>query len=641
MRSFRRANYYNVKAGRQVMRGRAEREMGNAPDNGRRKECGFDLYGDDRVKGAVMRYRMDCNVTMSLSFNPANMVCEGCTKRGKHSLIGKEPMILVATDQNFPATLYSADEKSCIAVMRVEHGTMKEIGFAVADMLDGVEVPMGSIILVGSVSDLDSQGVSGYSEELARTMRILSEKIGNSVQVVAIPPVLLGGVNSPRLVRAIIETEFWAEGLEGSDNSFLSNTRRTVMEKIALHGVGRVEKPREEMHIVPRGVFSKDKVRFRSVGWTNVPVLVSPLSEDSEQDIVECLVKELRNNFGARVSSNLITGRGGVMVGREWEYLMVGGSNCGRLGDVLQKMGRKVTKVTSSGWRPSRKGVEDVVEKLDKLVMQVGKDAIVVFLGLDNGIFYEADEDGERSLPSKDKEGKYHVVGKLEVAGGRQAGNLMDNCVPIWEVVGDRKKAVLSPLVRYFRCTCCEAREHCVNMGMAGYRRGLLADLSDVKDAMLEGCQRAGARNFKVVNPNDLLGLSGSMEEDEVARIMGDDPVHLSEGGYVFLAEKLTAILEDESTAYLGGKREREQPLPEGDVIGSWERKKCSWLFFTVSKGKRESSGKQAGPGKSQGAGAGGSGYTGERERTGYGNRTWSAGDKYGVDKRSSGGYDR
>jgi hypothetical protein len=217
----------------------------------------------------------------------------------------------------------------------------------------------------------------------------------------------------------------------------------------------------------------------------------------------------------------------------------------------------------------------------------------------------------------------------------------MDNCVPIWEVVGDRKKAVLSPLVRYFRCTCCEAREHCVNMGMAGYRRGLLADLADVKDAMLEGCQRAGARNFKVVNPNDLLGLSGSMEEDEVARIMGDDPVHLSEGGYVFLAEKLTAILEDESTAYLGGKREREQPLPEGDVIGSWERKKCSWLFFTVSKGKRESSGKQAGPGKSQGAGAGGSGYTGERERTGYGNRTWSAGDKYGVDKRSSGGYDR
>jgi hypothetical protein len=80
----------------------------------------------------------------------------------------------------------------------------------------------------------------------------------------------------------------------------------------------------------------------------------------------------------------------------------------------------------------------------------------------------------------------------------------MDNCVPIWEVVGDRKKAILSPLVRYFRtfrCTCCEAREHCVNVGMAGYRRGLLADLSDVKDSILEGCERAGVKNFQGAQP--------------------------------------------------------------------------------------------------------------------------------------------
>jgi hypothetical protein len=121
-KKFPPGNYYNVKAGRQVMRRRSEREMGNAPDNGRRKKCGFDLFGDDRVKGAVMRYPMDCNVTMLLSFNPANMVCEGCAKRGKHSRIEKELMILVATDQNFPATLYSTDEKACIAVMRVSTG---------------------------------------------------------------------------------------------------------------------------------------------------------------------------------------------------------------------------------------------------------------------------------------------------------------------------------------------------------------------------------------------------------------------------------------------------------------------------------------------------------------------------------------
>ncbi len=92
---------------------------------------------------------------------------------------------------------------------------MKEIGFAVWDLLDGIELAEGSMILVGSVSDLDSQGVSGYSDELARTIRVLREKLGNHVQVVAMPPVLLGGVNSPRLVRNIIECEYWVERLEG------------------------------------------------------------------------------------------------------------------------------------------------------------------------------------------------------------------------------------------------------------------------------------------------------------------------------------------------------------------------------------------------------------------------------------------
>jgi hypothetical protein len=294
------------------------------------------------------------------------------------------------------------------------------------------------------------------------------------------------------------------------------------------------------------------------VGWTNAPVLVAPLSDVSEMEILQSLFRELRVNFGARISMCLIVSRGGAAMGKKWEYLMIGASNCGRLGDVLAKMGRKVTKVTSPGWRPSRKGVEDVVEKLEKQESKVGTDAIVIFQGLDNGIFYEADDDGERSLPSKDKEGKYHVVGKLEVAGGRQAGSLVDNCVPIWEKVGDRRKAVLSPLVRYFRCSCCKNREHCVNVGMAGYHRGMLADLGDIKEAVQEGCQRAGVKNFKVLNPNDLLGISCSMEEDEVARVMGENPVHLSESGYVLLAERLTAILEDERTAFQGGKgRER------------------------------------------------------------------------------------
>jgi hypothetical protein len=95
----------------------------------------------------------------------------------------------------------------------------------VTDMLDGVALAPGSVILVGSVSDLAKQGVSGYTEEVARTVRILKEKLGPNVQVGILPPILLGGVNSFNLLRGIVEVETWVERLEGGEGALLQKTR--------------------------------------------------------------------------------------------------------------------------------------------------------------------------------------------------------------------------------------------------------------------------------------------------------------------------------------------------------------------------------------------------------------------------------
>jgi hypothetical protein len=95
-------------------------------------------------------------------------------------------------------------------------------------------------------------------------------------------------------------------------------------------------------------------------------------------------------------------------------YMMVGGSNAGRLGDVLEAMGRKVDKACIKGWRPTKTGVKEMVEQLGKKDIS---DSVVIFMGLDNGLYYGEDEDGERTLPKKDKEGKYHVEGQVQLAG--------------------------------------------------------------------------------------------------------------------------------------------------------------------------------------------------------------------------------
>ena len=381
----------------------------------------------------------------------------------------------------------------------------REIGFTVGDMLEGIELPMGSVVLVGSVSDLAGQGVSGYSDELARTLRILKERLGQQVQVAALPPVLLGGVNCPTLVRNIIEIEHWAERLEGGDGLLLRKTRVAVVESMAEQGIGGVSKPEVNFYCMPKGVLTKDKVKYRSIGWVNSPEMVEPLSEKNEKKIVESLVEELRVNFGARLSRHLCLDRESKGGNVQIKYLVVGASNAGRLSDVMARLGKDVVKVTKGGWRPTRQGVEEMVELLEG---KVETDSVVIFLGMDNAMFYEEDDDGERTLPSADKEKKYHIEGRLEVASGRHAKGLVANLGPIWEKVGDVRKVLLSPLVRYFRTKCCAELGHCTNMGLPSFRKNLLSDLSEVNEAMREACLEGGLKRFRVANLNEYLDLS-------------------------------------------------------------------------------------------------------------------------------------
>lgn len=62
------------------------------------------------------------------------------------------PVVIVTSDQNFPPVLFGEDTGACIWVLRIEFGSIREIGFAIGDMVSGILLPEGSVILVGTVS---------------------------------------------------------------------------------------------------------------------------------------------------------------------------------------------------------------------------------------------------------------------------------------------------------------------------------------------------------------------------------------------------------------------------------------------------------------------------------------------------------
>ncbi len=385
----------------------------------------------------------------------------------------------------------------------------------------------------------------GYADELTRTLRIVKDKLGKEVQMAAIPLVLLGGINSYRLLRNIVEAEQWAENLVGGGGVLLKGMREAVKSQITVMGVGKVKRPEENVHTLPKAVEAYEKIRMRVVGWPGMPARAAPLTPEGEGKIMERLVEDLQRNFGVRVSENLCMDRCVAVQTTATVYRMLGGSHCDRLGDTLAVMGKTVVMLTQSGWRPTRQNVENMVEML-------GGEVIVLF-GLDNGNFYE--EDGTRRLPRRDEKGQYHVVGKMVVAAPRQVVSQLKSCREVTDLVGENRKVLVGPGPRYLRTKCCGEQGHCTNFCDGGYRKEMMCDLQDAKEAIVDMCRETGMRSFKVTNPMELMGIRFTTEEGELERLLGDDAVHYAGQGYATMARNLIEMVEGPRRVFQAEKR--------------------------------------------------------------------------------------
>jgi hypothetical protein len=145
------------------------------------------------------------------------------------------------------------------------------------------------------------------------------------------------------------------------------------------------------------------------------------------------------------------------------------------------------------------------------------------------------------------------------------------------------KKLLMAPGVRYFREACCIKEGHCSNMGEGGYRRGMLEDLSKIKEAMVDMCRDTSMRSFKVVGPVELLGIRPGM--DALIGILGNDPVHMAAQGYAKLAGSCVSLAESTMTIFTGEKRGWEEGECKEDKLAmeNFHRRRHEWLYNAVS----------------------------------------------------------
>jgi hypothetical protein len=127
------------------------------------------------------------NQSVSMTFDPNKMTCVIC--KNEHAIVGKKPVTVFFSDQNFCATL-PCHNNDCLSIVRVEDGTLPELINMSVELFGDVRFPEGSAFLYGTASYLSRVGTGIYAKEWL-TVISNAERIWPGVRICPLIPLIL------------------------------------------------------------------------------------------------------------------------------------------------------------------------------------------------------------------------------------------------------------------------------------------------------------------------------------------------------------------------------------------------------------------------------------------------------------------
>jgi hypothetical protein len=220
---------------------------------------------------------------------------------------------------------------------------------------------------------------------------------------------------------------------------------------------------------------------------------------------------------------------------------------------------------------------------LQDVLFESNSRTVIIYQLLDNNVFFEAREDGSRSLPSKNTEDNiYHINGRLEYADHMAIKSLINIITPLLRAGGDCEKIILSPLPRYMK-RCCKDRNHLVNKREDSYASDMGEALADMRDSMKDLIFGKKIRNFKVLSTTMLFMEDVDKAPEKLREFWKDDPVHMTAEGYEELVTAISKVISNATfnrpapgrpgksgghhAGGRGGSRKRSQWVCEDDTV--------------------------------------------------------------------------
>ena len=238
-----------------------------------------------------------------------------------------------------------------------------------------------------------------------------------------------------------------------------------------------------------------------------------------------------------------------------------------RVASELAAVGSEVHDLSVPGWVASKENIKKVADELKDLGL-AGDDCVVVDLW-SNSTYLGSDENGYPIRPTKSAtDGRYHVVGDLQVAHKGVFQRIYLDCMPIFDSVNQAQVIVVLPFPRYIAGKCCSNDDHMTNFGTADYLDEI-GKSADLVKAATAGLVSLGKN--KVFSLPDML--ANTDPHRTAAEILEDpsswaDPVHLARVHYAAVAGALLNIKAEADAEASPPKRARlesvvaSQPMP-------------------------------------------------------------------------------
>jgi len=445
----------------------------------------------------------------------------------------------------------------------VEDGTLSDILSSFRKTIGKVKLPVGSVILISSLSHLARVGTAAYAADLQATLCTIEEDYGNRVRAVHGIPVLAENIEDLSTVRAMWDTLDWLDSIDKRAKHMLPNSVQNLRDLCMHEGDPEGGLATSRLHLrLPAGFRSKDSATFMFGGCCQLSSMLQAPTEAERTTLMSTLIEEVNSEFAANLdpapdmAASATGARGRDSANDDLTLLVAGASHASRLAGGLGELHTDIIDMSVGGWKLCEESAIDMAAEIsDHLAGISGKAAVVVQL-FDNSIYHGILPNGTRRSPFRE-EGQYHVEGELATISKERLKELFEMARPIFRAAKDVPTIVLGPIPRYCNTGCCDDSDHITNLEDADYAANVAGGVCALGRHLRQLVWHKRWSNVVVINTAELMGIAGkySVEEaavrlQEVMGLWGDvDPVHPKKEAYDNLAK---AVLDLARTKALG-----------------------------------------------------------------------------------------